>query len=171
MRLRTPDSPRALGLVTALLVVACCLAVGLAVHDDGDDTRSSENLAFVDQQATETVLRDTQQIVPQVFSVDAGRVPATRRAARASLIGDAVTQYDKLYGPFLVQARKNGVTLTTSPHSIGVLELSESHGRVLVLADQSASTADGRSTSGAAHLELGVQREDGVWKIASIEVL
>lgn len=172
MRIMIPDSPRAILILTALLVAACGLAVGLALTstEDGGDG-GSDNVAFVDQEATSEILRDTEQIVATSFSVEAGRVPATRKAVRKSLVGDAVKQYDKLYAPFLTQAAKKGVSLQTTPRSLGIVELSNDDGRMLVLADQSASTLDGRGTTGAARFELEMERHDGVWKVSSIDVL
>jgi hypothetical protein len=170
MKARLPDTPRTLTALATVVLLLAGLAVTLAVRD-ARDAGSPANLAFVDQRETDAVIQDTERIVTRVFSIDPLRVRATRRAAAQTLVGDAVAAYARLYRPFLARARKDGLGLSTATRAIGVVELAEDRGRLLVLADQSATSPDGQSTTGAARFELGVVRRDGVWKVDRIEVL
>ncbi|KQY57213.1 MULTISPECIES: hypothetical protein [unclassified Nocardioides] len=170
MRFRPPQSTGALAVLAILVLLVTGLGVALAVRG-GDDPESVENVAFLDDGTTELVIQDVEQLVKQVFSIDPKRVRTTRRAAEAALVDEAINEYDRLYKPFLAQARKGGLSLTTTPRAIGVVELTGDDGRLLVLAEQTATSPDGRSTTGEARFELDVVQQGGTWKVSGIELL
>jgi len=171
-----PHSTRIrIGITTVLLVAGAGSGAGAVTltsdEPSASSTLASENKAFIDQAATESVLQDVTASATAVFTIRPDAVGATRRQARKLLVGDAVEQYDELYGDYLRSAEKQGLTLQTVVRAIGVTWLDDDQARLLVLADQAGATASGQTGTGPAQLVLGARRTDGKWKIASIELL
>jgi len=164
-----------IGIATTLLVagaVGGAAAVTLTSDDSSASrTPSTENQAFLDKAATESVTQDVTAAATAVFTIRPDAVDATRRRARKLLVGDAVEQYDRLYGGYLRSAEKQGLTLETAVRAIGVTWLDGDEARLLVLADQAGVTASGQTGTGPAQLVLEARRSDGQWKIASIALL
>ncbi|RHW28509.1 hypothetical protein D0Z08_01135 [Nocardioides immobilis] len=144
-------------------------AVALGPHEPG--TSSNANEAFADGAATESLMEDVTASATAVFTIRPDAVGATRRQARRFLVGDAVEQYDQLYGGYLRQAEKQGLTLETVVQAVGVTWLNGDQARLLLLADQAGVTASGQSGTGAAQLVLEARRIDEQWKIESITLI
>lgn len=168
-----PGSRRArsaVAAVAATVVVTACVAIATS-QDDGDDTVSGRNVAFIDTAATDQVMKDVGRAAEAAFTIRPDKVGATRRSASKVLTGAAVEQYDAIYGPYLEKARADGLTLVTTVRAIGVTWLESDRATLLVLADQAGRTASGQSGVGPAQLQLEARRIDDRWKIASIELL
>jgi Mce-associated membrane protein len=129
------------------------------------------NEAFLDAEATSLLIEQTRETVGRVFTFGPESIAAAQKAARRSLVGDAVSEYALLYRPLFRQGRSIGLSLTTTVRSVGVGSLDGDRAELLVLADQTASTPDGQSTTGAAQLAISAERQDGQWKIAKVELL
>jgi Mce-associated membrane protein len=169
---RIPSAPRTLAALAAALVLAGTSAVTLTVQARQSDTGGrAGNEAFLDTAATSLVLEQIGQTVARAFTFGPASIPAARKAARRSLVGDAVSQYAQLYRPLFKQGRSVGLSLTTTVRSVGVESLSGDRAELLVLADQTASTPDGQSTTGAAQLAVSAELKDGRWKISRIRLL
>jgi Mce-associated membrane protein len=166
---------RTLAALAAAVVLAGTTAVTLTVQASPSDRPSGAdtagNEAFLDVEATSLVMEQTSQIVQRAFTFGPESIPAAKRAARRSLVGGAVSQYAKLYRPLFEQGRSVGLSLTTTVRSVGVQSLTKDRAELLVLADQTASTPDGQSTTGAAQLAVSAEKQDGQWRIARIELL
>jgi Mce-associated membrane protein len=172
MTFRIPSAARTLAALAAAVVLAGTTAVTLTVQaSSSDKAGSAGNEAFLDAEATSLVMEQTSQIVERAFTFGPESIPAAKRAARRSLVGGAVSQYAKLYRPLFEQGRSVGLSLTTTVRSVGVQSLTGDRAELLVLADQTASTPDGQSTTGAAQLAVSAEKQDGQWKIARIELL
>jgi len=170
--LRIPSVPVRLAALAVAVVLAAATAVTLTVLASSSDTEGrAANEAFLDTEATSLVIEQTRQTVARAFTFGPETIAAAKRAARQSLVGDAVSQYTELYGPLFKQGRSIGLNLTTSVRSVGVESLEGDRAELLVLADQTASTPDGQSTTGAAQLAISAERQDGQWKIAKVELL
>ena len=171
-RFRIPSSSRSLA---ALAVAVLLMGVLAGVLTDRASTSGAtvrdDNEAFLAVDATAAVVEQTQQTVQRAFTFDPDSIPAARRAARRSLVGEAVTQYARLYGPLFKQSRTTGLRLTTTVRSIGVASLTGDRAELLVLADQTAVSPDGQSTTGAAQLAVSAEQRDGQWMIARIQLL
>ncbi len=165
--------PQALVALTISLVVVVTAAVALSIHASraGHHTLST-NDAFVDSAATKAMIQDIGKVVETVFTVTPNNVATTEQAAKDSLTGRAIDQYERLYRPLLQQAPARGVTVTTTVRSVGVTALNGNRAEVLVLADQSAKNPSaGQSDVGPAHIGLILERQGTLWKISSIEIL
>lgn len=156
--------------VGAALAVTAAAALGIAA--EGQARPSELNYAYVDRTGTAAVAADVEHVVEKLFSFAPDTVAATESTARQTLRGDAVAQYDKLYGPLLSQARAKGLSMRTSVASVGVQELRENQATVLVFATQRGEKAGaGQPTLGGARVQLRLLHTDGSWRIISLTVL
>lgn len=155
---------------TAVLATATAVALGTAAgHHPGSD---QANHALVDRSGTAEVAAQASEIVETVFSFTPHSVGTTERAATRSLTGDAVKEYDKLYGDLLDKAQATHLSLRTSVASIGVQRLNGDRATVLVFANQrSEQQGAGSPTLGAAQLQLELLRIDGRWMLERITLL
>lgn len=167
---RTWSRRRILLIAVAAAVVAAAVALGIASarYPDSDEA----NLAFVDKGGTADVAAKTRELVDTVFSFEPDRANETERVAARSLTGDAIAQYDKLYGRLLDSAADRGLSMRTSAATVGVQYLNGDRATVLVFANQkSAQNGAGAPNLGAAQLQLRLLKIDGAWKIEGITVL
>jgi Mce-associated membrane protein len=168
--IRIPGSTRTRAAVAAAAVLAAGAAVTTSLGGD-PDADAGRNVAFVDTAATDQVMQDIGRAAEAAFTISPDKVGATRRSAHKVLTGDAVEQYDELYGPYLEKAGADGLTLVTTVRAIGVTWLESDQATLLVLADQAGRAASGQSGVGPAQLKLEARRTDGSWKISAIELL
>jgi Mce-associated membrane protein len=159
---------RAIAAVVVLALVVAAVAVALKSRD-GD--AGQDNIAFVSAAATDKVMRQASDTAERIFTIRPDRVAATQRQAEAALVGDGISQYDKLYGPYLRRAHSQHLTLRTTVRTIGVIWQRSSTAELLVFADQAATTSAGQKASGPAQLVLRMQRSGDDWKVAGIRVL
>jgi Mce-associated membrane protein len=159
---------RAIAALAALLAVAAIIAVAFKVKEA---STSGENVAFVSAVATDTVIRSATATAEQIFTIRPNQVAATQRRADAALVGDGVSQYDTLYGPYLKRAHSQGITLRTTVRTVGIVWLKSDKAELLVFADQSATTPAGQKASGPAQLVLSMQRSGEAWKVSGIRLL
>ena len=153
-------------------VVLLAAAAGIvATRLVGGDTHRVSNLAYVDAAASTQVTNDVTQAVQAVFSVNPKRIAATRRQAHSLLVGSAMREYDKLYGPILSSAPAQGLALTTTVRAAGLTWLHQDEARLLVLADQAGRTTAGQSNAGPAQLDVHARLVDGKWQIADFALL
>lgn len=168
---RIPGTRRARVALALVTTLAICTVIVLAVGSDDSSPTSDDNLAFASGTATDEVVEAGRTTVAEVFTIRPGKVDATRRRAQEALVGDAVGQYDRLYGPHLRAAGGQRLTLTTTVRDVGVVWLEGDRAELLVFADQAASTPAGQSAVGPAQLALELRHTDGAWKISSISLL
>ncbi|WP_371483016.1 hypothetical protein [Kitasatospora sp. NBC_00315] len=164
--------PLALGLATVLLGGFAAWAHGAAV--DRNTVPSVHNLALTDPVRTNEVKGAVSQAVNTVFSYNYADPGRTDTAARGVLVGAAVQQYATLLAEVRAQAGPQKLVLTTTVTDSGVEMIDGTRARVLVFADQrststatTATAADG--TYAAAMFAVDAVRQDGAWRIASID--
>lgn len=171
MRITVPRPRRAHAVLMLTMVVVIGVAIALATESGSSTPASGHNVAFVSSTATDEVLEIGRTTAAEVFTIRPGKVAATRRRAQEALVGDAVGQYDRLYGSHLRAAGAQRLTLTTTVRDVGVVWLRGERAKLLVFADQAASTPSGQSAVGPAQFALDLQHIDGTWKISSIRLL
>lgn len=167
--MRTWSRPRILLIAVAAVVVgAVVLGIASARYPDNGEA----NFAFADRGGTADVAAKSRELVNTVFSFEPDRANETERVAARSLTGDAIAQYDKLYGRLLDSAADRGLSMRTSAATVGVQYLNGDRATVLVFANQkSAQNGAGAPNLGAAQLQLRLLKIDGAWKIEGITVL
>ncbi|MFE6507574.1 hypothetical protein ACFVDI_05345 [Nocardioides sp. NPDC057767] len=171
MRITVPRPRRARAVLMLTTVGVIGVAVALATESGGSTSASDHNVAFVSGAATDEVVEMGRTTAAEVFTIQPGDVAATRRRAQEALVGDAAGQYDRLYGSHLRAARARRISLTTTVRDVGVVWLRDDRAKLLVFADQAASTPSGQSATGPAQFALDLQHIDGTWKISSIRLL
>ena len=156
----------------AVCAVLALLASGgfLLLHLRSDG-RTIDNLAFVDAAATSRVTSNVSEAVQSAFTLDPRNPAAATRAAHRWLTGNAVGEYDDLYGPLLSSARKDGLSLTTTVRAAGLTWLHADEAQLLVMADQTGRTTAGQYRSGAAQLAVTAVLVDGRWLVADFTLL
>lgn len=156
--------------VGAALAVTAATALGIAA--EGQARPDEINYAHVDRARTAALADDVEQVSEKLFSFAPDTVATTKRTARQTLRGDAVAQYDKLYGPLLSQARSKKLSIRTSVASVGVQQLRDDHATVLVFATQRGEkTGADQPTLGGARVQLKLRHTDGSWRIVGLTVL
>jgi len=157
--------------VTAGAFLALLASGGLLLLHLRSDGRTIDDLAFVDAAATSSVTRDVSEAVQSTFTLDPSNPAASTRAAHRWLTGNAVGEYDDLYGPLLSSARKDGLSLTTTVRAAGITWLHAHEAQLLVLADQTGRTTAGQHRSGAAQLSITAVLVDGRWLVTDFTLL
>jgi len=166
-----PDPMRTRVIVAAAALLLVCTVVAVGVNASGSDPEAGDNLAFASAGSTDEAIQAGTAAARRIFTIRPDKVKATERRARRLLEGDAVDQYDRLYGPHLKRARQQGLTLTTTVRDVGVVWLRSDEAELLVFADQAASTTSGQSAVGPAQLVLRLRRADEGWKVSDIRLL
>lgn len=169
---RTAVLAGALALLTVLLGVFAAWAGGRA--SDLRDSAVTGNTALTDNARTSEVKGAIAQDVNAVFSYDFADTARTDAAARRVLTGRAVRQYATMLAQVRAQAPAKKLVLTTTVTDTGVVTIDGDRARVLVYADQrntstAASAGAGGTTYAAAMFAVDAVRQDGSWRIASID--
>ncbi|MGI8333001.1 hypothetical protein ACRYCC_23865 [Actinomadura scrupuli] len=159
----------------AVLGVATVLLGGLAVwsHQQAqrlEGTPAARNAALTDNARTSEVKGEITSAVNAVFSYNYLDIAKTRRAARTSLTGKAIQQYDTMFGLVREQAPGQKTVLTTTVTDSAVKTLHGDHARLLIFADQrNTRTAGGQTSYAAAMLAVDAVRQGGRWKISAFD--
>jgi Mce-associated membrane protein len=160
----------ALALLTVLLGGFAAWAASRAsgLHDSA----ATGNTALTDTSRTAEVKGAIAQDVNAVFSYDYADTARTDDAAKKMLTGKAVQQYAAMLAQVRAQAPAQKLVLTTTVTDTGVETIDGDRARVLVFADQrntSTAAGGGGSTYAAAMFAVDAVRQDGTWKIASLD--
>lgn len=161
------SSPIALGVVAVLLATfgVWALRQADAVRDDP----SARNTALTDSAATSEVKGAVADIIGRVFSYDYTDPDRTTEAARTSLTGDAVRQYEAIFGKVRADAPKAKTVLSTRVTDSAVRSLTGDRAVLLVFADQRTTrTTDGKSANAPAMLTVTAVHRAGRWTITGL---
>ena len=133
-------------------------------------TAAGQNVALTDRAATSAVNRQIDSAVNTIFSYNYTDTAKTRRAAQRLLTGPAISEYDKLFALVEQDAPKEKLVVTTTVTSSGVEFLAGGTARVLIFANQQDTlTGTQQKTYAGAMFAVTAIREDGRWKIESID--
>ncbi|MFC0438657.1 hypothetical protein [Kutzneria buriramensis] len=150
-------------ILTALGIWFRLEAVGL--YDDP----ATNNQALVDPAATSKVVEDVDAALGRVFSYRYDNTAVTEQAAKQTLAGNALGQYNDLFAQVKQQAPSQKLLLTTKVVDSGVTMLQGEHAQLLVFLDQSATRGDNnQSTLAAAELTVTAQRQGDHWVITDL---
>lgn len=161
-----------LALLTVLLGGFAAWAAGKAsaLHD----TSATGNTALTDTARTSEVKGTVAQAVNAVFSYDYAAPARSDEAARRLLTGKAVQQYATMIAQVKAAALTQKLVLTTTVTDTGVETIDGDRARLLIFADQrntstAAAAENDATTYAAAMFAVDALRQDGTWKIASID--
>jgi Mce-associated membrane protein len=135
-----------------------------------DQAPPMANTALVDTAATSEVEAQVKTAIENSFSYDYTDTARTEKAARAVLVGDAMRQYEQLFGQVRTQAAEQKLVLVSTVRAIAVKTLSGDDATLLVFVDQQAVRADNGNTSTSAQLRV-VAHKAGSWQVTGLTVL
>jgi len=130
---------------------------------------ASGDRALTDAETTDVVLGQVSDGLTRVFTYTPANTAGTQQAAAEVLDGEALGQYQSLFGQVRQQAPGQGLTLTTRVSRAGVVRLSGDTAQVLVFLDQTIGRKDQpRPSYAAAQLSVTARLEHGQWRIVQI---
>ena len=133
------------------------------------DDPAVANRALVDPAQTSKVVGDVDAALGKVFSYRYDDTAATEQAAKQTLAGNALGQYDDLFAQVRSQAPAQKLMLSTKVVDGGVTMLQGDHAQLLVFLDQSATRGDNdQSSLAAAELTVTAQRQGDRWVITDL---
>ncbi len=136
-----------------------------------DQAPPPANTALVDPAATSEVEAAVKTAIENSFSYDYTDTARTEKAARAVLVGDAMREYEQLFGQVRTQAAEQKLVLVSTVRAIAVKTLSGDDATLLVFVDQQAvRSGDNRNTSTSAQLRV-VAHKAGSWRVTGLTVL
>ena len=133
------------------------------------DDPAAANRALVDPAQTSKVVGDVDAALGKVFSYRYDNTAATEQAAKETLAGNALGQYDDLFAQVRSLAPAQKLMLSTKVVDSGVTLLQGDHAQLLVFLDQSATRGDNdQSSLAAAELTVTAQRQGDRWVITDL---
>jgi Mce-associated membrane protein len=169
--MRSPGTEARTTLITTALVLVV-LAAWFASAAYRTREVASQSTAYVDLAATQDVTNQVSDTITKAFSYDYTRSVETESVARHRLDGQALAEYERLFGQVRQQGGAQKLVLTTKVKSTGVMSMQGDQARLLVFADQLAVRAGtDQQNVGPAQLEVTARRDDGSWKITEISLL
>ncbi|HEY2059996.1 hypothetical protein [Amycolatopsis sp. NBC_01480] len=172
---RPHPNPRPAKAVTALAAGAAVLALAAC---GGPATGSANppaapasppapaNLAYVDAKATTDAADGVKKAVETVFSYDSTQAAAVVKNEQEYLAGPARAQFDETFA----QVKTTPVQTQTKVLDSGVLDLTRTSAKVLVIAGQQSSGQNGQKNSATAIMLLTATPAGGHWQLSQIEV-
>ncbi|GAB4002391.1 hypothetical protein [Nocardioides ultimimeridianus] len=130
------------------------------------------NSAVADRAATSQVVQAVRADLAAVLSYDYRHPDRPRKAASQVLVGDALHQYDRLYGALAGVGRQQRLVYRGSLLDVGVQRLTGTDAQLLVFMNQmSTRGTDGAVNVAPTQIKVAAQHLEGTWKISSIELL
>ena len=152
----------------AVIVLALAATVWFLV----DRQPPAANTALVDTAATSQVKTQVRTAIENSFTYDYTDTARTEKAARNVLVGDAMRQYEQLFGQVRTQAAAQKLVLVSTVRAIAVRELTGADATLLVFVDQQAvRTGDNGNTSTSAQLRVVAHRSGETWWVTGLTVL
>ncbi|MBC6446382.1 hypothetical protein [Actinokineospora xionganensis] len=167
---------RSINLAIVLAVVALVLA-GLALWFRGEANSltggaDGTNRALTDSAATSEVQGKLTVAIEKTLTYSFADLDATAKAVKEHLAGNAVCEYDKLFGQLKELAPAQKLVLTTKVRQIGVTRLDGDKADLLVFVDQSTTRTDqNQTTASGAQFGIRAEKLDGTWKITDFDML
>lgn len=133
---------------------------------------AATNAAVSGRAATGQVVEAIRSDLAAVLSYDYRHPDRPREAASQVLVGDALHQYDRLYGALAKVGRQQRLVYRGSLLDVGVQRLTGTDAQLLVFMNQmSKRGTDGAVNVAPTQIKVAAQHLEGTWKISSIELL
>jgi len=129
------------------------------------------NRALIDAAATDAATDAVTSLSEDLFSFTYTDLKAHEAKFGRFTTGEFSRQYAEVFGTFMTEATSQQATLTSTVVESAVLVLQDGHAVVLVFLDQETSSAvTGQKTEGGAMFRATIDRVDGDWKFADIDL-
>lgn len=136
------------------------------------DVPSGLNLAMIDQDATNDVVRAVKVGFGRILVYDYRHPQRAERAATDFLTSDAADQYREIHDALAAAGRRQKLVHVSTVADVGIQHLTASTAELLVFLEQeTVRTTDGATNHAPAQIHVEAVREDGAWKVSSIELL
>ena len=158
------------GIGRTVAVVAVLMGASTGVSAAAQDTGPG-NRALIDAESTEDALAAAKSLSEALFSFGHADVRAHEATFARLTTGDFTREYGKLFNDIIATVQQQKSTVTSTVVESGVQSLRDDRAEVLVFLDQkSSSTTTGQETAAAAMFRATLQRVDGDWKFADIDL-
>lgn len=129
------------------------------------------NRALIDAAATSEAIDAVTSLSEDLFSFTYTDLKAHEAKFGRLTTGEFSRQYAEVFATFLTEARSQRATLTSRVVESAVSVLQDGHAVVLVFLDQeTSSAATGQKVEGGAMFRATLDRVDGDWKFADIDL-
>lgn len=136
-----------------------------------DDGTGPGNRAFIDAAATQDAMASATQLSVDLFTFTHTEVKAHEAKFADMTTGDFTGEYGRLFNDIVEQAEARQLSLTSTVTGAAVRELRGDRAEVLVFLDQRATSGDtGQQTESTTMFTATIQRVDGEWKFADIDL-
>jgi Mce-associated membrane protein len=136
-----------------------------------DDDEGPGNRAFVDTAATQDALASATQLSADLFTFDYTDLKAHEAKFVRLTTGEFTREYGKLFNDIVAQAKVRQMSMTSTVNAAAVRVLRDDRAEVLVFLDQrSTSAATNSHTAANAMFTATIQRVEGEWKFADIDL-
>ncbi|MDQ3788182.1 MAG: hypothetical protein M3422_13195 [Actinomycetota bacterium] len=153
--------------VVAVVAVLMGTSATAASADDG----GTANRAFVDTAATQDALASATRLSADLFTFEYTDLKAHEAKFVRLTTGDFTREYGKLFNDVVAQAKARQMSMTSTVNAAAVRVLRDDRAEVLVFLDQrGTSGTTGDETAANAMFTATIQRVDGEWKFADIDL-
>ncbi|SEP41380.1 hypothetical protein [Amycolatopsis saalfeldensis] len=161
-----PRPAKAVATLAAALALAGCSGPANGSANTLAPPPAPANLAYVDTAATTAAADGVKKAVETVFSYDSTQAAAVAQNEQQYLTDAARTAFDQTFA----QVKTTPVQTQTKVLDSGVLDLTRSSAKVLVIAGQQSSGQNGQKNSATAIMLLTAKPVGGRWQLSQIEV-
>lgn len=158
--------------VRAVLAAASLAALGLGATAAAQEAepQGTDNLALISQDATDAVLKRTEQACEALFSFNY-RVPDVHDEAVAEYsTAEARDELEALAGLAHEQGSSTKLVTTSTVQYSAVRQLTPERATVLVFLRNESSASGGERRSATSALRVTLIRHDGRWLVAGVEL-
>ena len=160
------------GITRSVAVVAVLMGTLTGVSAAAqEETEGPGNRALIDADATSAAIDAATSLSEDLFSFSYTDLKAHEAKFGRLTTGDFSGQYADVFATFIAEATSQQVTLTSTVAESAVQVLQDGHAVVLVFLDQeTTSGVTGQKTEGSAMYRATIDRVDGDWKFADIDL-
>lgn len=156
------------GITRTAALVAVLFGTATANAASAED--GTANRAFIDTAATQDALASATQLSADLFTFSYAEVKEHESKFGRLTTGDFTNEYGKLFNDIVAQAQAQKLSLTSTVKGAAVRDLRDGQAEVLVFLDQSATSDGGQHTMSSTMYTATIERVDGEWKFADIDL-
>jgi Mce-associated membrane protein len=160
--------------VAVVLAVVAVILAGLAIFFRGkatDLTSADSNTALTDSASTSQVISQLSNAIKTTFSYNYTDLDSTAKAVKATLTGNALCEYNLLFGEVKQFAPEQKIILATTVREIALVRLDGDRAEALVYIDQSSTRVDTKKSVAAGGQFVVMAHRDGdQWKINEFDM-
>ena len=158
------------GITRTAALVAVLMGTLAGVGAAQEDDTGPGNRAFIDTAGTQDALASATQLSADLFTFSHTDVQEHEAKFARLTTGDFTNEYGKLFNDVIAQVKAQKATVTSTVNKAAVRVLRDDRAEVLVFLDQRGTSAAGNGTATNTVFTATIQRVDGEWKFADIDL-